>query len=166
MPHVVFELGNLTVTQDRQARPLIPGVEPGGSRVGQPTKPALLLTGAAIVVNDISITDTAEFWLAHIDLKLSKDVDLNPGFLLDVGTIYGGVLGTAQHVSALEVNDEFQARNTIWAPAFMGVRVTLLNVASFNANIHVDYERVDIDWMEWFLRWEFLDNITDNDRDY
>ncbi len=166
MPHVVFESGAVVATSDFASRPLIPGIEPGGSRLGHPTKPALLIQEAKIVVNDLSITDTDDFWNVLVDLKLSQENSLVPGLLLDVGNLMGAVPATAQALSSIHQEDTFRAQGTVWAAAFMGIRFTLVNVASVNINIHVDYEAVDIDWMSWFIRWDFLDNIVDLDRDY
>jgi len=167
MPHIIFETGTLSATDDALgARPLIPGVEPGGSRVGAPTKPVLLLKEAYMVVNDLVVTANDEFWKVHVDLKLSKENTLVPGLLLDVGNVMGGIATADNAASSMVQHDEFAARGTIWAAAFIGLRVELVNVASINLGIHVDYEAVDIDWMSWFIRWDFLDNVVNNDRDY
>lgn len=166
MPHVVFETANIVASGDILSRPLIPGIEPGGSRLGHPTKPALLIQDAYMVVNDATITANDQFWAGHIDLKLSQENGLNPGLLLDVGSLMGGIAATDEAAGSMLQKDEFKARGTVWAAAFMGIRVSLNNLAALNVNVHVDYEAVDIDWMSWFIRWDHLDNITDNDRDY
>lgn len=160
MPHAVFDTGSISATSDSLSRTLVPGVEPGGSRVGQPLKPAVLLQDAHMEVLEFD-TATEDFNSARLFLKMSKNNNLNPGLNLLVGSVHSSAVG-ATNPNALYVEQNFKAKGTIWAAAYLGVRMVETGSLTVRARIHLDYERVDIPWMEWFMRWEYLDNIVDN----
>ena len=50
----------------------------------------------------------------------------------------------------------------------VGVRVVEANanLTAYDIDVHLDYERIDVPWMDWFIMWEFLDGIVDNEREY
>ena len=168
MPHAVFSPGAQASGGDFVGRPMIPGVEPGGSRVGQPTKPALLIKNAWVELQDISLASTdAQGW--RIGLKLSQETDLSPGLVLPVAVLLGSSDGTSNHLfkGILDQTPRESMLGSLWAPKMVGVRLDEIGVGStLTASVHLDYERVDVPWMDWFIMWEFLDGIADNERQY
>ncbi len=166
MPHAVFNLGNLAATADvpGSARSFIPGVEPGGSRAGQPTKPAMRILDARLVFNGHIGLGTGAAESLQYSLKLSQELDLSPGLLLPVGTAV--VTGDGTHNTGTEVLQQFSAQGTVWAPRVVGIRVVESGAIDVDCDVHLDYERVDVPWMDWFIMWDFLDNISDNETEY
>ncbi len=166
MPHAVFPV-TATATGDitASARALIPGVEPGGSRAGKATKPALLIRDCFINVIDVDggADDVSRMgWY----LKLSQERDLSPGLHLPIGYAVLGINATPTKAFYFE-KDVFHAQGTIWAPAWIGIHtVEQGTIGASSAEIHLDYERIDVPWMDWFIMWEFLDNITDGALEY
>lgn len=171
MPHAVLNLGFQSATVDIAAsvRPLIPGIEPGGSRVGHPMKPALLIRDVWLQPIDVNVSAATGGNTMGYFLKLSQEESLNPGLLLPIG-VFGNEHTQVSAVGAvnqpLEPQGMFKAQGSIWAPAFIGVRVEEVGNANVDCDVHIDYERVDVPWMDWFLMWDFLDNIVDNERQY
>ena len=84
MPHAVFSLGETTGTTRDMPRSLIPGVEPGGSRVGQPMKPALLIINAWAEPISVDVRGAEGINEATYGLILSQENNLNPGFTLPI----------------------------------------------------------------------------------
>ncbi len=170
MPHAVFNLGNRDATADLAARPLIPGIEPGGSRLGQATKPALLIRDAWIEVIDSPTTFGAtDFNMMTWYLKLSQETDLTPGLLLPIaqtGFALQEVSAVGQRVYFLNIVKLFHAQGTVWAPRVVGVRVVEVGSVGWDVDVHLDYDVVEVPWMDWFIMWEFLDGIVDNEREY
>lgn len=169
MPHITFEPANLSVSANLVGRPVIPGVEPGGSRAGQPMKPALLIKDAWLELRDYRDSGAVEeVQTVEVLLKLSRDKDLEPGLLLSVGRIRAVATATANQFNQIDVKQEFEAQGTIWAPAYVGLRVifTQGTPTTVLVIVHLDYEQIDIPWVNWFIGWEFLDNVVDNSRDY
>ena len=167
MPHAVFPTGSITTTTRGVGRPLVPGIEPGGSRFGEPFKPALLIE--KVTVEPVAIVPNASAGgeeRALLALILSQESDLTPALFLPVAS---WVFETETAAGIITPRKEviFTGQGTIWAPAFVGFHVTLAGTwSNFNARIHLDYEAVDIDWMDWFIRWDFLDNVVDADLEY
>ena len=166
MPHKVWNTGAVTATSEIQGASLVPGIEPGGSRAGQATKPALLLRDAWIVINDLQDSSTNDLDTLNVELKLSQELDLTPGLLLGIASVHAGVLGTANQFGAMAINKHFGAAGTLWAPRIVGLRLTVTGFTNVNLQVHLDYERVDVPWMDWFIMWDYLDNVADNARDY
>ncbi len=167
MPHAVFNLGTLAATTEARARPLIPGIEPGGSRAGEAMKPALLIRDAWLEFQDATTLATPDLasWLFY--LKLSQEADMTPGLQLPIGGVRMGETVTANQPTFVAIDDLFHAQGTVWAPRFVGVRVVENGGATtVNCDVHLDYERVDVPWMDWFIMWDFLDNIIDNELGY
>ena len=165
MPHAV--LGTeavITTTGDFAARQLIPGVEPGGSRAGAATKPALLLREAWIEPITLGVTGAGIADSFSIFLKLSQEEDLTPGLLLPVGRIT--LAGDASNSNGYTIDRFFMAAGTIWAPKHVGIRLVEDGACGLDVNVHLDYERIDVPWMDWFIMWEFLDGIVDNEKEY
>ena len=172
MPHAVFNLGSQTATGDLAARNLIPGIEPGGSRAGRDTKPALLIRDAWIEVNDVTIVGAAnDFNGFQIYLKLSQELDLTPGLILPIAAVgmeraESTAVGFASVGIDSMVREMFRAQGTVWVPRVVGIRLLESGTATLDADVHLDYERIELPWMEWFLEWEFLDGVIDNEREY
>ena len=171
MPHAVFNLGVQSGSGNFRARSLIPGVEPGGSRVGQPTKPALLIRDAYCEIQDYTMLGATDFNGFRVYLKLSQELDMTPGLILPVAVI-GAELdeadATGQNVlGTQQIHDHiFRAQGTIWAPRMVAIRLEERGTAVLDVDVHLDYEQVDVPWMDWFIMWEFLDGIADNERQY
>lgn len=173
MPHAVLDRINSAVDVNASPRSLIPGVEPGGSRVGQPTKPALLIKEAYWEPQRAQILSGADTdFSCVISLKLSQELDLTPGLLLPVASFLanrGQGDATGSWGADMPVDQVFRGQGSIWAPRVVGVRLEFEGGGTFNqfsGFMHVDYERVDVPWMDWFLMWDFLDNIVDDEREY
>ena len=169
MPHAVFNLGTQGATADLAARSLVPGVEPGGSRAGRPTKPALLIKNAYLqLIDEVHDATPSDFDGFNVFLKLSQESDLTPGLILFIAGAGIGKGGAAQafHSTILQPSN-FPSVGTIWAPRFVGIRIEILGgLDSVDVDVHLDYERIEVPWMDWFIMWEFLDGIIDNEREY
>ncbi len=169
MPVAVFDTQEQTATADTAARPLIPGIEPGGSLAGRELKPALLIKDAWLEIDDILMQDQASEWgrLTWF-LKLSQEFDLTPGLILPVATamLAHEVAGTDPR--SIEVRHSTLLQGTIWVPRVVGIRVEENSDPPTNhrARIYLDYDVIMIPWMDYFIMWEFLDNVVDNERQY
>ncbi len=166
MPHAVFDLGNRAATADvpGSARSFVPGIEPGGSRAGKETKPAFLIKDARLVYNGMISVGSGAAESLQYSLKLSQEMNLNPGLLLRVGTVV--VTGEGTNNNSVLVEQQFMAQGTIWTPRVVGVRVTESGAIDVDCDVEIDYERIEVPWMDWFIMWDFLDNIVDNERQY
>ncbi len=167
MPHKVWDLGQLASSGDVAPTPLIPGVEPGGSRAGQPTKPALLIQDCGVQFNDIDLAAGADLRGVNVFLKLSQEPDLNPGLLLHIGGVH--ILSeeaTSVGLAPIVVHNDFHHQGTIWAPAFVGVKFMEQVAVSWDIDVWLKYERIDVPWMDWFMMWDFLDNVVNDTREY
>lgn len=173
MPHALFDTENLTGASSGGARHMIPGIEPGGSRVGQPTKPALRITNLFGELRRFDPADSAlVMQRSTIFLKLSQETDLTPGLILPVAQAFGasrtvGGDSDATSMTVQQLGGEFAG--TIWAPRVVGWRNDESGVGpptTVRWRIHLEYEMVDVEWMRWFLMWDFLDNITDNEEEF
>ncbi len=169
MPTAFFDSGAITTSGDTVPRQLIPGIEPGGSRVGAPTKPALQLRDVWLeqIVDIVDAGVTADFTRAMVFLKLSQESDLSPGLLLPIANIVLKKTTTAQLWNDIEIiHQGDKLAGQIFTPAYVGLRTELSFTGTVRFIVGLRYERVDIDWMSWFLHWDFLDNITDNSTEY
>ena len=164
MPHAIFSTGTQTTTLDVRStsRQIIPGVEPGGSKVGQPLKPALLITDCWVEAvgfePDFSVSGRVGF---DVFLKLSQEESLNPGFMIPVAMVGLGWVQTAAGFSDTIVHDLFRQHGTVWAPKYVGVHLFEIGVSVVDLHVHLNYEVIEIPWIEWFVKWDFLDHIPD-----
>ena len=171
MPLAHFDVGSQAGSVDTAARTLIPGVEPGGSRAGRALKPALLIKDAWFTIRDLVLPAGIDLSVIEVNLKLSQETDLTPGLLLPLGTVLvNQAASSGQRMDAIVV-DHTPARavqGTLWAPRMVGVRLVEAagDFTSFDIDVFLSYERIDIPWMDWFIAWEFLDGIVDNEREY
>ncbi len=179
MPVAVFDLPTLSASAvpavaGGNPRQLIPGVEPGGSRVGQPLKPALLIHDAWIQFINATTLDTAQdFNMGAWDLLLGQEQDMINALVMPVGQVSmqildPGVGATDQPVTGNNWahRQVFKAQGTVWAPKYVGVSFVELGTVDLQADVFLDYEVVEIPWMEWFVKWDFLDHISGQQRDY
>ena len=128
-------------------------------------KPALLLGDASIEVNDFRPTAAAGVELLTIFLKLSQELNMNPGLLLpiaEVGTHQADATGHAPIV----INNLWKSQGTLWVPRVVGLRQQEVGALTWDIDVHLDYEVVEVPWMDYFMMWEHLDNVVDNTRDY
>lgn len=169
MPVVAFATGPQTGSTDVQSRSLVPGIEPGGERVGR-AKPALLLVDCFAWMNDVvDAGTTADHQANVVSLKLSQEPDLNPGLLLNIASWQGEKTATANLWNATETQQHFAFHaGTLWAPAYVGIRVGAVQggVDTVDWNVFLRYEQVEVEWMDWFIMWDFLDNVIDNSSNY
>ncbi len=167
MPIKVFSSSQHSTGTTELATPLIPGVEPGGSRAGQPFKPALLIRD--IQVQWQEFVPGLDSDLVNAILVLSQEQDLTPGMHLDVSSAMAGATDTTLAASAAVVQKlERSHSGTVWAPAWVGIRGerSTGTMSTWRFRLLLDYEVIMIPWVEWFLRWEYLDNIVDAEREY
>ena len=170
MPHAVFDLAAQTATNEGAQRNLIPGIEPGGSRAGRAMKPALLIQNLWAEVVRVQIQDSAtDFAVVTYFLKMSQELDLTPGLQLPVVQIVGSHTAAgadAQGVQIIPLGQHFAG--TLWAPRIVGVRAleNAATLAIHHVLIHLDYQVVEVPWMDWFIMWDFLDNVVDNEEQF
>ncbi len=166
MPHAVFQTGTQLSATQVLPRQMIPGIEPGGSRVGEPLKPALLINDLWAEIEAIDMGAGADLKTARMGLKLSQDNDLTPGLILPVFAYQndlGGAIGEGRDMQELGHHHI----GTVWVPAYVGINVTASgNLTDFQASIHLDYDVIDVPFWDWFVMWDFLDNITDDSTEY
>ncbi len=169
MPLAFIDSQVQTGAADIGPRTFVPGIEPGGSRVGHPTKPALMIKNAWAELIDIIDAGTSPgYQEAQVRLKLSQETDLSPGLLLPVAEVHASKTGVAQEFNQVEVRQVFKGQGTIWAPRVVGLGVGGLvgGVDSLRWRVYIDYETVDIPWEDWFFLWDFLDNVTNDSFEY
>ena len=171
MPHISFDTGTVSALYNGNARSVIPGVEPGGSRVGHPTKPALMIRDCYAEMISMADGDTtADFQRSRVFLKLSQETDLTPGLILPVASIMMSKAAAAQTWDNFQIQQEFKAKGSIWAPRVVGVHISDVGSTELPDSVrwivHLDYEQVDIPWMDWFILWDFLDGINDGAREF
>jgi len=169
VPHIEIGTGSQSATFDGFERQLIPGIEPGGSRAGEPMKPALLIQDAYIEIVDIATMHTEDFNQALYAIKLSQEQTLDPGLLLplaQVGTSVTEVSAVGQRVTPLGIKDLFHAQNTLWAAKWLGIRMFERGTIDIDVSVHIDYEQVEVPFWDWFMMWEFLDRVPNNQKDY
>ncbi len=114
---------------------------------------------------------TSDYNAMSYYLKLSQESDLTPGLILPVGVIGGQMLeadatGRPAMGIGAATKDLFKAQGTVWAPAYVGCFLLENGSLSCDVDLHLDYDMIAIPWMDWFIRWDFLDNIVDNETQY
>jgi len=133
-------------------------------------KPALLLQDAYIeVVDVVAGHGVDEFNQALFALKLSQEQSLDPGLLLplaQVGTLVTEVTAVGEIATPLSIIDLFRAKNTLWAPKWIGLRMFERGAIDIDISVHIDYEQVMVPFWDWFMMWELIDNVTNNTKDY
>ncbi len=167
MPVAMLASGSVGSTTSFGARRLIPGIEPGGSRVGQPMKPALFIND--VWARFVELTDsgtTADFDRARVALQLGQEQSMDPSLLLYVAEAVLAKTATANLWNGIDVNQMFHAQGTIWAPEWVSGRAVLEGATAMNVDLFIDYEMVMIPWVEWFVKWEFLDNVVNGRQEY
>lgn len=179
MPHTVFNVGDQIADARVGARRLVAGIEPargiviGGSR--EP-KPALMILDCWAEPVNISTTGGATTQQeTTVNLLLSQEGDLNPAFFLPVAHFRDDVTrisASGEYPSSGYWDLLFRAQGSIWAPRYVGVGIaTDGGYTVFDVDVHLDWEVVEIDWWDWFTRWNQLEafpdgSLTDGDREY
>jgi len=171
MVHTVFDIGGKTVSGDYEARQLIPWIGPGGrARIGEKRriKPAMMIRATSLEVVNFTTGGADDVMGFNVSLKLSQEQSLNPGLLLHLGTVTIQSLAAAETgIFTILSNDIGKHAGSIWCPLWVGVRLEEIGAgANLNVDVHLDWEPIEIEWWEWFDRWEFLDNIVDNTREW
>lgn len=133
-------------------------------------KRVLLIQNAYAEVIRMVVEDAAtDFAIVNYYLKLSQEIDLTPGLLLPVVQLIASHTAAAADPNAIQVIPLGQhLAGTIFAPRFVGIRAEEQSgtLGTHNVFIHLDYEVIEVPWMDWLMMWDFLDNITDNSREY
>ena len=128
-------------------------------------KPALLLGDVKVEINDYTPTSGTGTELLTIFLKLSQELDMDPGILLPIAEI-GNFQANATGTGAIIINDLWQGQGTLWVPKVVAIRQQEVGAIAWNVDVHLNYQVVDVPWMDWFIMWDFLDNVVNNARDY
>ena len=126
----------------------------------------LMIENAYISLQDFD-TATEDWHALEIFLKLSQENDMTPGLLLPVAAVYAPATGTT-NPSGFTI-DQLGDRlaGTIWAPRNVAVRVIERGaVVAYQLELHLDYHKVDVPWMDWFIAWDYLDNVVDETVEY
>ncbi len=171
MPTAILDTSGLTAGDEvgDTIRHLIPGVEPGGSRAGRAFKPALLIVDCRASLQNLADAGVAaDFQTSSVFLKLSQELDLTPGLELRIADATLGKTATANLWNSIQVQQQFRAQGKIFAPRVVGLFVELGSggIDTLDWVVELEYERIDIPWMDWLLQWEYLDGIVDNEREY
>ncbi len=166
MPYAIIGSGLQSGTIDFGGRQLIPGVEPGGSRGGAAMKDVFMLVDYYVRVG--SADPATDQDTAVIFLKMSQEEGLDPGLNLELAHVHSGQLDTTSERSHLTLQKNPLHMGTLWAPRFVGGRIGVSEggFTGITVNIELIYERVQVPWMEWFIMWDFLDNVPNNTEEY
>lgn len=159
MPRAIFDLPGGSGNGSFGARHLIPGVEPGGSRVGQPFKPALLIRDAWIEPLTLDIAAAGMDQLT-VHLRLSQEQSLDPGLLLPIHSLGMRAITTTEDIVGIwDIPYGHKLAGTIWAASWVGIEIVVSVHLTVNVDVYLEYEVIDIPWVEWFVKWEFLDGL-------
>ncbi len=133
-------------------------------------KRALVIKDAYIEPLAVNFATTSATYNTQLYLKLSQEPGLVPGLLLPLAFVHTEIdQATAAAFSNpdLLIKDLFHAWGSLWAPRYVGVRIAhSSSPISFDFDVHLDYDVVEVDWQDWFMMWDFLDNVVDNERQY
>ncbi len=95
-------------------------------------------------------------------LALSQEANLDPAQLLPIGQVHSlseAVAGTGNAIQIDQRGDKIAG--TIWAPKFVGI---FMDGGNFPTNVTVEvwlaYDMIDLEWMDWFFHWDYLDNVV------
>jgi len=133
--------------------------------VGEPLKPALLIRDVFTEVAAIDMGAGGDLKTARVGLKMSQDNDLTPGLVLPVWQ-YQSDLGAALAEGRGQTEFRESIRGTVWAPAYVGLNIITSNLTDLQVSVHLDYDVIDVPFWDWFVMWDFLDNITDDSTEY
>ena len=172
MPHAVFNLGSLAATTEAVGRELVPGLAPGGQFAGRDMKRVLLLEDCWVEPISLAQGATISYESMSYFLKLSQQNDMTPGLQLPIAVV-GSERAQADATGSFTagthglIHPMFRAQGTLWAPRLVGVRVVESgSITGYDVDVHLDYQVVEVPWMDYFIMWEFLDGIVDNEKEY
>jgi hypothetical protein len=171
----VFNLGDRPADFRGLFRQLVAGVEPGREVViGRSREPrrGILIQDAWLEVNDFDVA-TEDFHQMKYSLALSNTRPPTvAALLLPVGRVSQSSDGTTNPDAPLSVEQLFNAQGTLWACQWIGVDVQESGaVVLADVDVHLDWSGAFLDWWDWFVRWnqleEFPDgSLTDGERQY
>ena len=161
----MFNLGDRPAADVVQFRQLVAGVEPGSDLVigrSRNPRPAILLQDAWIEVNDFDVA-TEDFHQMKYSLALSNTrPPTTASLLLPVGRVSQSSDGTTNPDAPLSVEQLFKAQGTIWAVQNIGVSIQETGaVVIADVDLHLDWTGTFIDWWDWFVRWNQLEEFPD-----
>jgi len=164
MPHQVFNLGDqpaATVDFFRQlvaGQGVAEGAVIGASRA---RRAAILLQDAWIEVNDFDAA-TEDFHQMKYSLALSNTrPPTTASLLLPVGRIYGSGVG-ATNPNAIQTEQLFKAQGSIWVAQYIGISIQEAGaVVIADVDVHLDWTATSIDWWDWFVKWNELEEFPD-----
>lgn len=165
MPHSVFNLGDRPAAVRGFFRQLVAGVEPArGVVIGRSRQPrrGILLEDAWIEVNDFDV-ETEDFHQMKYSLALSNTrPPTTAALLLPVGRVSQSSDGATNPDAPLSVEQLFKARGTTWACQWIGVDVQEAGaVVVADVDVHFDWSGISLDWWDWFVKWNQLEEFPD-----
>lgn len=92
--------------------------------------------------------------------------------LLPVGRVSQSSDGATNPDAPLTVEQLFKAQGTVWVALWVGVDIQESGaVVISDVDVHLDWTATKIDWWDWFVKWneleEFPDgSLVDGDREY
>ncbi len=168
MPYSLWASGPITSNSKILPRQLVPGVVPGGQRAGGATKPVLLIHDAWARWLDFTDTGTTvDSDQAYVALLLSQEQSLDPAQVLYVEEVALAKTATANLWNQIRPRNVFRLhRGTFWAPKFVGIWVVPGGATLVKVDVTVHYDIVDVPWRDWFMMWEWLDNVESINQEY
>jgi len=165
VPHSVFNLGDQPAATVAFFRQLVAGQGPAeGMMIGrsrQP-RPAIQIQEAWIEVNDFDV-GSEDFHQMKYSLALSNTrPPTTASLLLPVGRVSQSSDGAANPDAPLDVEQLFKAQGSIWVAKWIGVSIQEAGaVLIADVDLHVDWNGVSIDWWDWFVKWNQLEEFPD-----
>ncbi len=125
-------------------------------------RPAIVIMDAWIEVNDFDVA-SEDFHQMKYSLALSNARPPTiASLLLPVGRVSQSSDGTTNPDAPLAVEQLFKAHGTIWACQWIGVDVQESGaVVLADVDVHLDWGGTEIDWWDWFVKWNQLEEFPD-----
>ncbi len=175
MPHSVFNLGDQPAAVTGLFRQLVAGQGPAeGLVIGRSRafRPAILIRDAWIEVNYFDVA-TEDFHQMKYSLALSNTrPPTAASLLLPVGRVSQSSDGATNPDAPLSVEQLFRAQGTLWVAQWIGVDVQEAGgVVLADVDVHFDWTGAVIDWWDWFVKWNELEespdgSLIDGERQY
>jgi len=165
LPHSVFNIGDQPAAVTDFFRQLVAGQAPAEGMVigrSRQPRPAIQIQDAWIEVNDFDVA-TEDFHQIKISLALSNTrPPTTASLLLPVGRVSQSSDATTNPDAPLAVEQLFKAQGTIWVAQYVGIDVQESGaVVISDIDVHLDWNGVSIDWWDWFVKWNQLEEFPD-----
>ncbi len=184
MPHSVFNMGDQPVAVTGFFRQLVAGQAPAEAMVigrSRARRSAILLLDAWIEVNNFAHS-AGGLGLHQMKYSLALSNNRPPtaaSLLLPVGRVSFSLLdagagATDQPITGVSPHVEqlFKAHGTVWVAQWIGVRIEESGfVGLADVDLHLDWTGTSIDWWDWFVKWNQLEespdgSLVDGERQY